>query len=300
MLNGRILLRGEFKAVGRHKEDCAMSQAEIGQSIISAGITTNYHDLGDGQPLLLIHGSGPGVSSWVNWSHNIPVLSQHFRTIAPDLLGFGYTAHPTEPVTEKAVWVRQIIGLLDALKIDKASVIGNSFGGAIALALMVAHPDRIERAVLMGSVGLKATITPSLDFLWGYTPSLENMRKAIGLLAYDDRRITDELVRMRYEASARAEAYQSYNATFGQVPRQRGLDMLSCTDAEIAAIAHEVLILHGAFDKVIPLATSIRLHELIRHSDLHSFSGCGHWVQIERAASFNRLVSQFISEGFAA
>jgi 2-hydroxymuconate-semialdehyde hydrolase len=277
-----------------------MSQAEIGRSIVAAGIATNYHDLGAGPPLLLIHGSGPGVSAWVNWSANIPVLSQRFRTIAPDLLGFGYTAHPTGPVSDKSVWVRQLIGLLDALKIDKASVIGNSFGGAIALALMIAHPDRVDRTVLMGSVGLKDTITPSLDFLWGYTPSIENMREVIRQLAFDERRITDELVQMRYEASARAEAYQSYAATFGRAPRQQGLDMLSSEDAQIAQITHEVLILHGAFDKVIPLATSIRLHQLIRNSDLHSFSGCGHWVQIERAASFNRLVSQFISQGFTA
>jgi 2-hydroxymuconate-semialdehyde hydrolase len=284
----------------KHEKDIVMSQAEIGKSIVAAGITTNYHDHGDGPPLLLIHGSGPGVSSWVNWSNNIPVLSQHFRTIAPDLLGFGYTEHPTAPITEKSVWVRQIVGLLDALRIEKASVVGNSFGGAIALALMVAHPDRIDRAVLMGSVGLEAEITPSLDFLWGYTPSVENMRKAIGLLAFNHSRITDQLVQMRYEASVRAEAYESYAATFGQAPRQRGLDMLSSTDAELAQIAHEVLILHGAFDQVIPLETSIRLHGLIRNSDLHSFSGCGHWVQIERAASFNRLVSQFIGQGFAA
>ncbi|MDP3495256.1 MAG: alpha/beta hydrolase [Hyphomonadaceae bacterium] len=277
-----------------------MSQPEIGRSIVAGGIATNYHDHGAGPPLLLIHGSGPGVSAWANWSRNIPVLSQDFRVIAPDLVGFGYSTHPAGAVDDKSVWVRQVIGLLDALEIDKISVLGNSFGGAIALALMIAHPDRVHRAVLMGSVGLKGPVSDALDFLWSYTPSLENMREAIGKLAYDESRITDELVQMRHEAAARPEAHRSYAATFGGAPRQRALDMLSSEEADIGRIAHEVLILHGAFDKVIPLQTSIRLHQLIRNSDLHSFAGCGHWVQIERAASFNRLVRQFVDQGLVA
>jgi len=274
-----------------------MAQPEIGRSVQAGGIGTNYHDHGEGPPLLLIHGSGPGVSAWANWGRNIPVLSQEFRVIAPDLTGFGYSEAPAEGIRDKAVWLRQIVGLLDALELEKVSVVGNSFGGGMALALMIAHPDRVERGVLMGPVGLIAPITEALDFLWGYTPSLENMRKAIGYLAHDRSRITDELVQMRLEASNRPGAHAPYAATFGQAPRANGLKMLASDEADIAAIPHEVLILHGAHDQVIDLDTSVRLNRLIRRSDLVTLGECGHWVQIERAATFNRLVSHFVRKG---
>ncbi|MDP3659227.1 alpha/beta fold hydrolase [Phenylobacterium sp.] len=274
-----------------------VSPPEIGKSLEAGGVSTNYHDHGAGPPVLLIHGSGPGVSAWANWSRNIPVLAKDFRVVAPDLAGFGYSDAIAGGVRDKAVWVRQLVGVLDALKLDKVSVVGNSFGGGMAIALMVAHPDRVERAVLMGSVGLKAPISESLDYLWGYQPSLENMRKAIERLVYDQSRITEELVQMRHQASSRPESYAPYAATFGQAPRQNAMNMLASDEAQIAAITQEVLILHGAFDRVIPLETSVRLNQLIRNSDLHSFAGAGHWVQIERAASFNRMVAQFIKHG---
>lgn len=274
-----------------------MAQPEIGRSVQAGGVATNYHDRGAGPPLLLIHGSGPGVSAWANWGRNIPVLAEEFRVVAPDLTGFGYSEAPAEGIRDKAVWTRQIVGLLDVLELEKVSVVGNSFGGGMALALMIAHPDRVERAVLMGSVGLRARITEGLDYLWGYTPSLENMRAAIGYLAHDRARITDELVRMRLEASSRPEAHAPYAATFGPAPRQRALDMLASDEADIAAIPHEVLILHGVHDQVIELDTSVRLNRLIRRSDLVSLGECGHWVQIERAATFNRLVSHFVRNG---
>lgn len=270
---------------------------EIGETIVAGGIRTNYHEAGEGPPVLLIHGSGPGVTAWANWRLNLPELAKSFRVMAPDMIGFGYTETAPGGIGDKRVWVDHLRSFLDAKGIEKASLVGNSFGGGLTLAFMIAHPDRVDRAVLMGPAGLDFPITEALDFIWGYEPSVEMMRQAIALLATDPARRTEELVRSRYEASIRPGAHEPYAATFGPQPRQNHIKMLASPEADIAALPHEVLILHGKLDPVIPLDVSVRLCKLIERADMHAFAKCGHWVQIERAASFNRLVTQFFREG---
>lgn len=101
---------------------------KVGQSLDVGGSSTNYHDVGEGPPVLLVHGSGPGVTAWANWRLNIPVLAESFRVIAPDMFGFGYSDSKGR-IQDKQVWVDQLASLLDALGIDKISMVGNSFGG---------------------------------------------------------------------------------------------------------------------------------------------------------------------------
>lgn len=277
----------------------ATAQPEIGNSIAANGVKTNYHDAGSGAPLVLIHGSGPGVSAWANWRLNMPVLAESFRVLAPDMLGFGFTEWPKEPIREVGVWVRHLAGFLDALKLDKVSFVGNSFGGALTLAFMIAHPDRVDRAVLMGAAGLAFPITEGLDYVWGYTPSFENMKRSVQYLANDQSRLTDDLIKSRFEASIRPGVFEAYSALFGETPRQKHIAMLASDPARIAALPHEVLLLHGKEDQVIPLDVSIRLNALIRRADAVHLGDCGHWVQIERMATFNRLVTAFIKNGLA-
>jgi 2-hydroxymuconate-semialdehyde hydrolase len=275
------------------------SRPEIGKSLVVGGSLTNYHDVGEGAPVLLVHGSGPGVTAWANWRLNIPVLAQEFRVIAPDMFGFGYSDSKGR-IEDKQVWVDQLAAFLDGLGIDKVSMVGNSFGGGITLAFMIAHPDRVERAVLMGPAGLNFPITPALDKVWGYEPSLEAMREALKCLAWDHSRLTEDLIQSRYEASARPGAQEPYHATFGGDDRQQNVAMLASREEDIGAIEHETLILHGIADQVIPLDASVRLATLMKCADLQLFAECGHWVQIERINSFNRIVMEFFKNGLKA
>lgn len=272
------------------------ARPEIGKSLVVDGGVTNYHDVGEGPPVLLIHGSGPGVTAWANWRLNMPALAKQFRVIAPDMFGFGYSDSKGR-IEDKQIWVDQLVALLDNLGIDKVSIVGNSFGGGIALAFMVAHPDRVERTVLMGPAGLEFPITPALDEVWGYEPSVEAMRSSLEYLAWDHSRLTDDLVQSRYQASIRPGAQEPYNATFGGPDRQRNIAMLASREQDIAALRHETLVLHGRFDQVIPLGSSVRLATLLPCADLNVFGECGHWVQIERMASFNRIVTEFFTSG---
>jgi 2-hydroxymuconate-semialdehyde hydrolase len=275
-----------------------ISNPEIARMVTAAGIRTNVHDIGSGSPVLLIHGSGPGVSAWANWRLLMPELAKQARVIAPDMVGFGYTDRLLQPHYDMDTWVAQAVGLLDSLKIDKADLVGNSFGGALALALTIRHPDRVRRLVLMGSVGVSFPITPGLEAAWGYTPSLDNMRKLLDYFAYDRRLVTDELAQLRYEASIRPGFQESFAAMF-PAPRQRWVEAMTSAEKDIRNIAHHTLVVHGREDKIIPLANSLTLANWIPRSQLHVFGQCGHWTQIEHAARFAQLVGNFFAEAKA-
>lgn len=275
---------------------------EIGRSIVTGGFATNLHDVGSGAPVLLIHGSGPGVSAWANWRLLLPVLSQTRRVIAPDMRGFGFTQRPIDPADSSAytmaAWVQQAVDVLDALNIAQADLVGNSFGGALALALAIAHPKRVRRLVLMGSVGVPFAITPGLDAVWGYTPSITHMRQLLDIFAFSRALVTDELAQLRYQASIQPGFQEAFAAMF-PAPRQRWVDAMTSPEAAIRALPHETLVVHGREDQVIPLANSVTLAQWIPQAQLHVFGQCGHWTQIEHAARFARLVENFLAEADA-
>lgn len=272
---------------------------EIGDSIVAAGLRTNYHDQGHGFPVLMIHGSGPGVSAYANWRLVMPALAQTRRVIAPDMAGFGFTDRPAGAVYSMEGWVKQAIGVIDALDLPQVDLVGNSFGGAVSLALAIRHPQRVRRLVLMGAAGISFPITPALEAVWGYEPSFEGMRKVMDWFAFDRNLVTDDLARLRYEASVRPGFHESYSAMF-PAPRQRWVEALASREEDIRKLPHETLVIHGREDQVLPLSNSITLSQWISHSQLHVFGRCGHWTQIEHAARFAQLVGNFLAEADAA
>lgn len=268
---------------------------EQGRTLRTGSFFSNCHDVGSGAPVVLIHGSGPGVTAWANWRLLMPGLAAGRRVIAPDMVGFGYTERPTDVIYNKDTWVRQLVDLLDTLDLKQVDLVGNSFGGGIALAFAIAYPQRVRRLVLMGSVGVPFELTPGLDAVWGYTPSLDNMRGLLDVFAHDRKLVNDELAELRYQASIRPGFQEAFAAMFPP-PRQRWIESLASREADIRAIDHSTLIIHGRDDRVIPLANSLTLLDWIRHGQLHVFGECGHWAQIEHAARFARLASDFLDE----
>src|SRR6516164_6097132 len=164
----------------------AADNPEIGTSVIAGGVRTNYIAAGAGRPLILVHGSGPGVTAYANWKGVIPGLAERFRVLAPDMIGFGYTQVPEAvEVFDLDLWVDHLVGFMDALEVARAAFVGNSYGGALSLALAARHPERVERLVLMGAAGLRFDITPGLRAVWGYQPSPQNMRRLMETFAYN-------------------------------------------------------------------------------------------------------------------
>lgn len=196
---------------------------EIAHSVRTGSFHSNVHDRGSAQPgqppVLLIHGSGPGVSAWANWRLAMPVIAQERRVIAPDMVGFGYTDRPAGIAYTMDTWVQQALDLMDAMGVEQADVVGNSFGGALSLALAIRAPQRVRRLVLMGSVGVPFPITPGLDAVWGYQPSLATMKRLLDVFAYSRALVTDELAELRYQASIRPGFQESFSAMFPAPPR---------------------------------------------------------------------------------
>ena len=153
----------------------------------------------------------------------------------------------------------------------------------------------MRKLVLMGSVGVPFAITPGLDAVWGYEPSLAAMRGLLDIFAHDRSLVTDELAELRYQASIRPGFQEAFAAMF-PAPRQRWVDAMASAEADIRAIAQDTLVIHGRDDEVIPLDNSLTLHHWISRSQLHVFGNCGHWAQIEHNRRFNQLVSNFLAE----
>lgn len=267
---------------------------------------TSYHRQGEAgtTPILFIHGSGPGANGWSNWQLALPALSARWDCIAPDLIGFGESDHPDPAPTGMRGWMRlwvdQMLGLLDALGIEKAHLVGNSMGGAVALHLLMEAPQRFGRVVLMGAIGAPCRLTPELDRLWGFydDPSPVLLAQAIRWFVYDDsflRERLDEIVRIRYAAAMKEEVRRSFMAMF-PAPRQKHLDDLIVPDSTLRRIEHPVLLVHGRNDLIVPVETSYYLLNRLPNVEMHIIGRCSHWTQIEHSQRFHELLTHFFGE----
>jgi pimeloyl-ACP methyl ester carboxylesterase len=263
-------------------------------TIDAGGIQTSYLEAGAGDPVLMLHGSGPGVSAMANWQYNIGALSQQFHVLAPDIVGFGATQRPDDIVYSLRTWTDHVWAFLDAHDIEKAAIVGNSLGGRIALQMATDRPDRITKIVLMGAPGVGMTLTEGLAALRAYEPSHDAMRDLLrNYFAVDPAMITDDLVAIRYEASVADGAYEAYRAMFFD-PQHAGSE-LGIAAEEVRAIDTPALLVHGREDKVVPMQVSVTMLGLLPNADLHVFSACGHWTQIERADEFSALVADYLA-----
>ena len=151
------------------------------------GISTHYHEAGQGEAILLIHGSGPGVTAWANWRLIIPKLAENFHVYAPDVVGFGYTERKDDVEYNVETWTNHLIDFIENVVQDRVHIIGNSMGGALTLHIANKRPDLVKKMVLMGAVGTSFPITYGLDKVWGYEPSVENMKNLLRYLQLRNR-----------------------------------------------------------------------------------------------------------------
>jgi len=269
------------------------STVSVPHTIAAGGIKTSYLEAGSGEPVIMLHGSGPGVSGLANWQHNIPALAQRFHVLAPDIVGFGATERPDDIIYSLRTWTDHVWAFLDAHDIGKTAIVGNSLGGRIALQMATDRPDRITKMVLMGAPGVGMTLTDGLIALRGYEPSRKAMRDLLrAYFAVNPAMITDDLVETRYAASIADGAYEAYRTMFYD-PRHAGSE-LGITEDEVRAIATPTLLVHGREDKVVPVQVSMTMLGLLPNADLHVFSACGHWTQIERADEFSVLIADYL------
>lgn len=268
------------------------------QFIEANGVRVAYRDVGQGPVLMMLHGSGPGASGWSNYSRNVPVLAEQYRVICPDLPGFGASDMKPVDATTPGFWADTILAMMDALGIGQAHFVGNSMGGMIALKIALEQPDRVGRLILMGPGGgfpVTSTFpTPGivnlLTFYEGEGPTIEKVRFFIEQAVFDRSKLTEELFAERLEAALdpRIVAQPPMRPGPGGPPEELW------RDPRLARLPHEVLILWGREDRILPLDCGFTLMKQIPKARLLVMPQCGHWVQWEHTDEFNSQVALFL------
>ncbi len=242
----------------------------------------------DLQPLILLHGAGPGANAAANWGPIMPDLQKKFRVIAPDLVGFGKTEIPDPHPQHIMGWigqrVEQILAMMDEMGIKKAQLVGNSMGGALALQLLSEAPNRFENSVLMGSIGAPFTGSPELTRLLSFyaDPRKARYRQMMHSFAYNAEKFSgmEDIVEKRFNIATDPEIRDAHQKMFGSM--QGGMDSLIMPPKMLQDMPHKILIFHGRQDRVVPLETSLYLIEHLQNAELMVLDKCGHWAQLER------------------
>lgn len=255
------------------------------------GELTHYHELGEGAPVLFLHGSGTGVTAAANWWLNLPELSKVGRCVAIDSIGYGQTVVADGTVYGIREWVRHAVRVLDALGIEKTWIVGNSLGGWVALQFAIDFPDRLLGIVSMGTGG--AQLTGALAQHANPTLTEAGIRNTLEKFVFDKSLVTDELVTLRYRSALNDTA----SDRLAQVVAARDRDRheLPLDFDVLAQLTVPVLLVHGVQDVVIPVSRTWDLLTVIPEADAHIFSRCGHWSQVERAEDFNAVVTRFLT-----
>lgn len=263
----------------------------------------HYHEAGSGPALLLLHGSGPGVTGWANFKGNLSFFAPHFRTFILDLPGYG----ESDPVEGNPVMgaVEAVIRFLDGLGIDKVDIVGNSYGGMVGGFLAAFHGARVRRFVTIGGIGVNVTstfpnegISRLVEFV--EDPTREKITAWLRSMVYDPAMVTEELIRERYEVATRPVTMATSRQLYSRAAIQAIADNMHGPDAtqvfaHLPKIQVPTLITWGRDDKVSPLDGSLIPMRLIPNAELHVFPKCGHWAMIERKAEFESTVLAFLT-----
>jgi 4,5:9,10-diseco-3-hydroxy-5,9,17-trioxoandrosta-1(10),2-diene-4-oate hydrolase len=273
------------------------TRQETSKFVKAGKIRMHYNEAGSGEPLICIHGGGPGATSWSNFSRNIDELAGHFRTILVDLPGFGESEGMKIEEPLYGALARSVRDFMDALDIRRAHFIGNSLGGGTVVKLAMDYPDRAKRLVLLGpGCGLPMfSHAPSegIKHLFGFYeppgPTIEKLKAFIEVMIYDRSALTDELLAERFAAATRPE-------TIANFPIKRATPAtIEPLWKDIASVKHKSLVLWGREDRTVPFDTGLILLSQMPDVRFVVFSRCGHWVQWEKTADFNRMVISFLT-----
>jgi pimeloyl-ACP methyl ester carboxylesterase len=265
-----------------------------GQYTTIDGLKTFYFKVGNGHPVLLIHGASPGACTSTSWKLNIEALAEAgFTVYAHDQPGFGLTENAADHTIEYRL--KHTKAFIEAMKLDRYHVVGNSVGGYIAARLALEDP-RVGRFVTttsgtlapQGSPESQALAKQHAQELRGYTPSMEAMKKLTLGTIYHAGLVTDEMVKERYEMSL-GKNHDAHIARHDLKPPRRIHD-------ELRTLKKKSLLVWGNKDHGVTVERGLLLFEIIPQAEFHLFDECAHWVQWDQAARFNRLVADFLSE----
>ncbi len=267
------------------------------------GLNTRYWALGDkGKPVLLIHGLAVSAEIWV---HNVEALAQEHRVYVPDLPGFGRSDAPG-PSFSPFDYTPFLDGFMNSLRIRKASLVGQSLGGGIALHYALQHADRVEKLVLVGSAGfgkqviwtLRWASLPWIGELF-VRPSRKGVELVFKLAVRNQALITKDFVELYYRLFSRPGFRKFFLRLLRQIVNFQGgrEEILAPIRNNLSRIIQPVLIVWGKDDRVLPVEGAHTAAQNLPNARLEIFEGCGHIPFFERSETFNKLVLEFLASG---
>jgi pimeloyl-ACP methyl ester carboxylesterase len=263
----------------------------------------NVVELGEGQPIVFVHGLG---GSWTNWLEQLPIFAASHRVIALDLPGFGHSPMPREPITISG-YGRALDGVMNALKLDAATVVGNSMGGFVSTELAIAFPQRVERLVLAAPAGISSYGSPDGLRLATVVRRLRPLLTAQGqwLSAHADAVARRPLLRMATLGNIARYPGRLPSALVAEALRGAGkpgwVDALAANlnydfRHRLPEIACPTLVVWGDRDRIITVRDADVYTELIPNARKVILPDTGHVPMLERPARFNQLLEGFLSE----
>ena len=265
------------------------------QSFEHSGIPVHYYEGGRGQPLFLIHGSGPGASSIGNWRAVLDPLTERYNVFAMDLIGFGKSGRkPSSPYFDFALWLEQCRAMLARIvgrSSNPPGIIGHSISGALALKL-AATDASIVKVMTTGTMG--AVFAPVDETLrtWSFPKNREELKKAAEGLIHD-RALIDEAYLSNREQVLFSGDYEQYFSEMFSGDRRRFIDQACLSAEELGRIKCDVLMVHGREDRAFPAETSLALARSLPQADVVLLGRCSHSVAFEYPQKFMSLARSF-------
>lgn len=266
------------------------------KSFVYQGIPVHYIEGGQGLPILMIHGSGPGASTIGNWRLVLEPLSRHFHIFAMDLIGFGKSGRkPAPPYFDFALWQAQCMALLGRMPGDRLGVIGHSVSGALALKLAARVP-RIAKVMTTGSMGAVFLPNESTDRTWTFPRNREELRRtAEGLI--HDKSLIDEAYLKNREGVLFSGDYEKYFGEMFGGSKLRFIDQTVLSAAELGDIKSDVLMVHGREDVAFPPDLTLTLSRSLPSATVVLLGKCSHSVAFEHPKKFVALAGMFFGDG---
>ncbi len=254
------------------------------------GAKIYYQEAGDpSKPtVILLHGLGADTASWY---FNIPALAANYHVIAPDQIGFGKSDKPMLKY-RVATYVDFLDKFMQRLKIDKATLVGNSMGGWVAAWTAIKYPNRVEKIVLADAAGLKPSVIDMKQIYALNFSTREEIRTLSKLVFYDQNFYNNETF-IESSMTKRVLTGDGYTINSLIESIKRDEDFL---DGQLANIKKPTLIIWGKQDGLLKLADGEKFNKGIAGSQLIVFDKCGHAPQVEKAADFNKAVLEFLSK----
>ena len=272
-----------------------MSPLPQGEFVQVGDVRMHYHQVGEGRPVLWLHGSGPGASGWSNFRENARFLAEHgFCSILLDAVGYGLSDKPTDRPYTLEFMAGCAAGVMEALGHATYTIVGNSQGGAQAIWLALHRPEQVAELVLMAPGGLEERevymemrgIRSMLRCIYGPEGiTLEGMEKVFAKQVHAETNVDDELIQRRYLV-AQTQPIHVFKTM--EVPNQ---------SAELGRIGCPTLGLWGMQDLFCPPSGAVTLAQGVPDCRVVLLNRCGHWVMVEHEDVFNRAVLDFLQDG---